>query len=99
MLQNTLHLNVSSADVEKPSSEQCFSTLTLPEGGLLWEEPRGQARPGTAPLQGPLLTCCLFTLTPGSVRGLSPRQPFGLLCLINHGPWEKQAILDLGSLS
>lgn len=33
MLKNTLHLNVSSADVEKPS-EQHFSILTLPEGGL-----------------------------------------------------------------
>lgn len=51
MLQNTRHLNVSSAEMEKPSSDQCFSTLTLPEGGL-WEQPLGQARPRTA-LQDP----------------------------------------------
>lgn len=73
MLQNILHLNVSSAEVGEPSPEQRFSTWTFPGGGLSGKSLMGRQGLGL-PLCRDLSTCCLFTLRTGSVRGLSPTQ-------------------------
>lgn len=62
----------------------------LPRRWSLWEEPRGQARPGTAPLQGPL------DLLPFHSQNRQcswpephPDSPLASCAWFDCGPWEK----------